>query len=474
MGNAFSFLVESTGFVWNNRKRGYDIDYVRLMGCATGFICCSAMFWLTKKEMEMEMAVANKKAKVMMVPLAMFLKHIKDRTIQTIKFSDHAPFGAIHFHIPGMGDCMSNLLPGMDSYWKEVINSNVMVEAYQEISPWDPIIGNLDKIIDVLGLIVSLGSLWYFMRKQTNNQNMEQPDNRTITFDDVAGLEETKMELREVISYLEDPGQFSALGARPPRGVLLSGPSGTGKTLLAKAVAGESDVPFLYQSASSFVELYVGQGAARVRDFFHKARKIAPCICFLDELDALGHSRDSGDSSNHEYCQTVNQLLCELDGLRDDIPWCFIGATNRFQALDSALVRPGRIDRIIHVPLPDLVARAGCLAVHLRKIRISNEKWDLTNLAKSLDGWNGAEIANLINESALRAARKKESAVQLKHIEEVIQRTNAARAEQAQQAEAASQQQRQAADFMDNFLSRCFVDPAEPVDPKKHTVEEID
>lgn len=229
-----------------------------------------------------------------------------------------------------------------------------------------------------------------------------------VKFNDVAGVDIAKKELQEVVECLKRPGNFAKLGARLPSGVLLSGPPGTGKTLLAKAVAGEAGVPFLAVSASEFVELYVGRGAARVRELFSEARKKSPCVVFIDELDALGGSR--GASMNEERDQTLNQLLTELDGFDDRSGVLLLAATNRPEILDAALLRPGRLSRKITVDLPNEVARASILYVHLAKINLNCK--DLTrmeisqNIAKLTKGLNGADLANICNEAAFLAMRR--------------------------------------------------------------------
>jgi len=246
----------------------------------------------------------------------------------------------------------------------------------------------------------------------------------SVTFDDVAGMERTKEELKEVIAYLRNPGSFYALGALPPRGILLAGPSGTGKTLLARAVAGEAKVPFLYASSAAFVEIYVGQGAQRVRQFFENARASAPAIVFLDELDAVGTSRQVVAGGNQEYAQTLNQLLLELDGMEThsseaDRPIVVtMAATNRYDCLDEALVRPGRLDRIVMVSLPNEAERLATLRIHASRLR--TQDLDLETLAERTQGRSGAELAHILNEAALLAARQKADAVRQEHVEQVF------------------------------------------------------
>jgi cell division protease FtsH len=248
-------------------------------------------------------------------------------------------------------------------------------------------------------------------------------DNRPkVTFEDVAGCDESKEELKEVVDYLRDPGRFSKLGARIPKGVLLLGPPGAGKTLLARACSGEADVPFFSISGSDFVEMFVGVGAARVRDMFEQARKNQPCIVFIDEIDAVGRHRGAGLGGGHdEREQTLNQLLVEMDGFDVTSGIILIAATNRPDILDPALLRPGRFDRHIVVDRPDKNGRAAILKVHLKDMKVE-EKVDLDVLAKRTPGFVGADIANLVNEAALLAARQDKKSIGMPEFEEAIDR----------------------------------------------------
>ena len=238
-----------------------------------------------------------------------------------------------------------------------------------------------------------------YMEKQTG-----------ITFKDVAGQDEAKESLQEIIDFLHNPGKYTAIGAKLPKGALLVGSPGTGKTLLAKAVAGEADVPFFSISGSDFVEMFVGMGASRVRDLFQQAAKVAPCIIFIDEIDAVGRSRDNRFGSNSEQEQTLNQLLNEIDGFEPSKGIVCLAATNRPEILDKALLRPGRFDRRIIVDRPNLQGRLDTLKVHTRKIKLS-EDVDLKKIAQATAGAVGADLANLVNEAALRAVRKGRQAV---------------------------------------------------------------
>jgi cell division protease FtsH len=234
-----------------------------------------------------------------------------------------------------------------------------------------------------------------------------EPASQMVTFEDVAGIEEAKQELIEVVDFLKNPERYRALGARIPRGVLLAGPPGTGKTLLARAVAGEAGVPFFSASASEFIEAIVGVGASRVRDLFNQAKEAAPAIIFIDELDAVGRSRGAAGSigSHDEREQTLNQILTEMDGFDSDANVIVLGATNRPEVLDPALLRPGRFDRRVFVQAPDAAGRASILRVHTRSVPLAEDA-DLDRLASSTPGMVGADLANLVNEAALLAARR--------------------------------------------------------------------
>ena len=243
-------------------------------------------------------------------------------------------------------------------------------------------------------------------------------DKNKITFKDVAGVEEAKEEVNEIIEFLRDPKRFQKLGGRIPKGVLLSGPPGTGKTLLAKAIAGEADVPFFSISGSDFVEMFVGVGASRVRDMFEQGKRHAPCIIFIDEIDAVGRSRFSGFGGGHdEREQTLNALLVEMDGFDTQEGVIIIAATNRPDVLDNALLRPGRFDRQITVDLPTLEGRVEIMRIHTKNIRVSADV-DLSVVARGTPGFSGADLANLTNEAALQAARRNAEAVELEDFEE--------------------------------------------------------
>ncbi len=288
----------------------------------------------------------------------------------------------------------------------------------------DKIVEDTSMIQMVLYYVLMFAIFFFFMRTLTKRMGGDGPmgsfgkskakvymEKQTgVTFRDVAGQDEAKESLQEIIDFLHNPGKYTAIGAKLPKGALLVGSPGTGKTLLAKAVAGEANVPFFSISGSDFVEMFVGMGASRVRDLFQEAAKVAPCIIFIDEIDAVGRSRDNRYGSNSEQEQTLNQLLSEIDGFEPSKGIVCLAATNRPEILDKALLRPGRFDRRIVVDRPNLQGRLDTLKVHTRKIKLS-EDVDLRKIAQATAGAVGADLANLVNEAALRAVRQGRQAV---------------------------------------------------------------
>ena len=289
------------------------------------------------------------------------------------------------------------------------------------------------QALPTIGMLVLLGVLWYVFMKQSqgggtgkamsfgkSRAHMVKDDEKKITFSDVAGLDEEKEELGEIVDFLKNPSKFVRLGARIPKGVLLVGPPGTGKTYLSKSVSGEAGVPFFSISGSDFVEMFVGVGASRVRDLFDQAKKNAPCIIFIDEIDAVGRRRGAGlGGGNDEREQTLNQLLVEMDGFSGNEGIIIIAATNRPDILDPALLRPGRFDRTVHVGLPDVKAREEILKIHVKKKPLA-ENIDLEIVAKRTPGFTPADLENAMNEAALLAARHNQTVITMDTIEEAI------------------------------------------------------
>ena len=291
------------------------------------------------------------------------------------------------------------------------------------------------NLISPLGLVVVLVIFWFILMNNASSQGgagktmsfgrsrarMTSPDDKNkVTFKDVAGVDEEKEELEEIVEFLKNPRKFTEMGARIPKGVLLVGQPGTGKTLLAKAVAGEAGVPFFIMSGSDFVEMFVGVGASRVRDLFEQAKKNAPCIIFIDEIDAVGRQRGAGLGGGHdEREQTLNQLLVEMDGFGTNEGVIVLAATNRPDVLDKALLRPGRFDRQIVVPAPDVLARERILEVHSKNKKLADDV-DFKTIAKNTSGFSGADLENVLNEAALLAARRNYKEIGMKEIEDAM------------------------------------------------------
>ncbi len=334
-------------------------------------------------------------------------------------------------------------------YKLEVASVDQFAEYYKELKDKQPRESQVDlestNRSDVTSWLIQWGFLflllfgfWMLMRRMTGGGGpggqifnigkskaalFDAESKVKITFEDAAGLDEAKEEIMEIVEFLKNPGKFTKLGGKIPKGALLVGPPGTGKTLLAKAVAGEAGVPFFSLSGSDFVEMFVGVGAARVRDLFKQAKEKAPCIIFIDEIDAIGRSRGRGQvpGANDERENTLNSLLVEMDGFATDSGVIILAATNRPDVLDSALLRPGRFDRQISIDKPDIVGREAIFKVHLKPIKLSKEV-DTKKLAAQTPGFAGAEIANVCNEAALIAARKEKKEVEMKDFHDAIDR----------------------------------------------------
>lgn len=323
-------------------------------------------------------------------------------------------------------------LPLSEEVVKKIVEASDN-QDFEVIANPDPEASSLLLIvINVLPIVLLVGAAFWFLNKQLagNKSSLDfgksrarlSSDNNKVTFKDVAGLKEEKEEVRELIDFLKNPKKFQSLGARIPKGVLLMGPPGTGKTLLAKAVAGEADVPFYFISGSDFVELFVGVGASRVRDMFQQAKRNAPCLIFIDEIDAVGRQRGTGLGGGHdEREQTLNQLLTEMDGFGANEGIIIIAATNRPDVLDPALLRPGRFDRQVTVNLPDVREREEILAVHAKNKTLA-DNITLENLAKRTPGFSGADLENLLNEAALLTVRRNKKEITMSEIDEATDR----------------------------------------------------
>jgi len=354
-----------------------------------------------------------------------FIEYIQAGQVTQVKIGDGTVTGRLK-----SGQQFTTNVPQGDSTFIELLKSKgvvIEVESRTRTSLWPSLLTTLLPIVLLVGL-------WMLMLRQAqsgSNQAMSfgksrarlHTDNKPkVTFADVAGVDEAKEELQEVIEFLKYPKKFQALGAKIPRGVLLVGPPGSGKTLLAKAIAGEAAVPFFSISGSEFVEMFVGVGASRVRDLFEQAKKSAPCLVFIDEIDAVGRQRGAGLGGGHdEREQTLNQLLVEMDGFDPNSGIIVIAATNRPDILDPALLRPGRFDRRIVVDNPDTKGRRAILDVHVRG-KPMGEDVDLDTLSKRTPGFSGADLANTVNEAALLAARRNKKKVTASELDEAIDR----------------------------------------------------
>ncbi len=350
-----------------------------------------------------------------------FISQVKNGSVESVKISGNTIEGKLR-----SGDTFVTESPGDGGLVGDLLNNDVKIQA---VPPEKPSV-LMSILINWFPLFILIGLWIFFMRQMQgggggrgamsfgkSKARMLTEDQVKVTFADVAGVEEAKEEVSEMVEFLRDPGKFQKLGGKIPRGVLMVGSPGTGKTLLARAIAGEAKVPFFTISGSDFVEMFVGVGASRVRDMFEQAKKHAPCIIFIDEIDAVGRHRGAGLGGGHdEREQTLNQLLVEMDGFEGNEGVIVIAATNRPDVLDPALLRPGRFDRQVVVPLPDIRGREQILKVHMRKVPISEDvKPEL--IARGTPGFSGADLANLVNEAALFAARENKRLVDMEDME---------------------------------------------------------
>ena len=357
------------------------------------------------------------------------IKKIDEGTVAVIDLNSSGTSAVVEFN-DGTNDKQVNI-PDVQTLMAEVdqkIKDKSLTVEQESESIWVTII----SVIAPLGLLIIFFIFWFItmMGRQSGNKTMSfgksrarvvgQGEKNKVTFNDVAGVDEEKQELQEIVEFLKNPKKFTDMGARIPKGVLLVGHPGTGKTLLAKAVAGEAGVPFFIISGSDFVEMFVGVGASRVRDLFEQAKKNSPCIIFIDEIDAVGRQRGAGLGGGHdEREQTLNQLLVEMDGFAINEGVIVMAATNRPDVLDKALLRPGRFDRQIVVSQPDVKAREQILEVHARRKRLAADV-DLSVVARNTSGFSGADLENVLNEAALLAARNNQSEINMKNVEDAM------------------------------------------------------
>ncbi len=365
-----------------------------------------------------------------------FLREVSRGNVEEVVITPHSNEGTYsitgRLKSYGENESFSTTAPLTDAIISQIISidSNLNYKLDTDSDPGSSMF--LYILVNVLPLVLLVGVGYWFLSKQMNTAGKSMDfgkskaklntEKNKVTFKDVAGLKEEKEEVKELIDFLKNPKRFQKLGARIPKGVLLVGPPGTGKTLLAKAVAGEANVPFYYISGSDFVELFVGVGASRVRDMFKQAKHNAPCLIFIDEIDAVGRQRGTGLGGGHdEREQTLNQLLTEMDGFGANEGIIIIAATNRADVLDPALLRPGRFDRQVTVNLPDVKGREEILEVHARN-KILAPSVSLKNLAKRTPGFSGADLENLLNEAALLAVRGNKEQITMKEVDEATDR----------------------------------------------------
>ncbi len=356
-----------------------------------------------------------------MMPFSDFMSRVDEGKVSDVTIKGHIVNG----HLTEAGAAFSTYLPDDTNVTDKLMAKNVKIIAQPDDSNSPGVWG---YFLNYLPFIIMIGAYIFFMRQMQGGGGKAMGFGRSrarlltektgrVTFDDVAGVDEAKQELQEVVDFLKDPQKFQKLGGKIPKGVLLVGPPGTGKTLVARAVAGEANVPFFTISGSDFVEMFVGVGASRVRDMFEQGKKHAPCIIFIDEIDAVGRHRGAGlGGGNDEREQTLNQLLVEMDGFEANEGVILIAATNRPDVLDPALLRPGRFDRQVVVPNPDILGREKILKVHMRKVPLANDV-DARVIARGTPGFSGADLANLVNEAALMAARANKSVVGMFELE---------------------------------------------------------
>ena len=349
-----------------------------------------------------------------------FLTHVREGNIAQVEIDDELIRGRTHG-----GELFTTYAPNDPKLVDDLFVNGVKIKAKKEKET--SLLVHL--LISSFPILLLIGVWIFFMRQMQgggrggafsfgkSKARMLTEDKNHVTFDDVAGVDEAQEEVGELVEFLSEPSRFQKLGGRIPRGVLMTGSPGTGKTLLAKAIAGEAKVPFFTISGSDFVEMFVGVGASRVRDMFEQAKKNAPCIIFIDEIDAVGRQRGAGLGGGHdEREQTLNQLLVEMDGFDAGEGVIVIAATNRPDVLDPALLRPGRFDRQVHVPLPDIRGREAILKVHMRKVPLDKDI-DPSVIARGTPGFSGADLANLINEAALFSAREDRKLVGMEQFE---------------------------------------------------------
>ena len=384
-----------------------------------------------------QMDVANSNITSSRMTYGRFLEYLEMGWVQQVDLYDNSRNAIVQASSPELGNRPQSIrveIPvGTGQLIQKLKDYNIDFDAHPlpQKSLFVTIASNL-----ILPLVFIVGLIFFFQNSENFSQNsgsspmglgksparFDQRPDTGISFDDIAGIDEAKAEFEEIVSFLKEPERYTLVGAKIPKGVLLVGPPGTGKTLLAKAIANEANVPFYSVAGSEFVEMFIGVGAARIRDLFKKASDNTPCIVFIDEIDAVGRERGAGiGGGNDEREQTLNQLLTEMDGFKENKGVIVVGATNRVDILDSALLRPGRFDRQITVGLPDRLGRIGILKVHARNKPLDDDV-SLVQLANRTPGFSGADLANLLNESAILATRYKKNTITKNEVNEAVDR----------------------------------------------------
>ncbi|KAL4452773.1 hypothetical protein ABPG75_008435 [Micractinium tetrahymenae] len=400
----------------------------------TSSVVPDAASWPTAKDFEKHqnygVVTAWRPEKLREMTYTQFWNLVRERKVDTVKYSDdrRSVWVTTKATAPGGARTDKVALPFDPELFDHLVEHGVYIQE-PKLNPVMPVLHALARLVFPIAFSFLLIKFAFRLgRKQKRDKifggakmEMISAKDATVTFKDIAGIDQVKAEIMEIVAFLRNPQKFLALGARSPAGVLLVGPPGTGKTLLAKAIAGEAGVPFFSIAGTEFMEMFVGVGASRVRDMFQQARKNAPCILFIDEFDGIGKARSYGGGGNDESVHTINQLLTEMDGFEDNTGIVVMAATNRPSALDQALTRPGRFDRIVHLPLPNVEGRVGILKVHARDKKV-DPNLDFAKIARATAGFTGAELMNLMNQSAIVAVRQQQPFISEAEVFEALEK----------------------------------------------------
>ena len=398
----------------NNKKKLYILVTILIVVLIAAVACFSIFFTKVNKEDDKNVAYTQ------------LIMDINDNKIEKIEMTVDSTSIKVQYKDTDEKDAKSAIVPNTQAFI-ELIQDKVQegkdIKLIQNAK--NPLVKASTALVALFPTIImtALVIMVFQMQGLGDKGKVYNPDvsKNKITFDDVAGLKEEKDEMLEIVDFLKKPKKYTDMGARVPKGVLLCGKPGTGKTLIARAIAGEANVPFISMSGSEFIEMFAGLGASRVRKLFEKAEKISPCIIFIDEIDAIGSRRESSNSADTENNQTLNQLLVEMDGFDSDTSIIVIAATNRPEMLDEALLRPGRFDRRINIGLPDINDREQILKIHSKNKKLSSSI-DLKSIAEDTAGFSGAELANILNEAAIYATNRDHKAILTEDIEDAVKK----------------------------------------------------